>query len=208
MTSLSRSSSNNDSNLVNTIWLGIVHRNEKAVYVSFSSPVSFWIVSLRTEPNLSIISQGISCYGTNEYKAINPQTRYPPGDYSIGVGSDSNMTTTTGVFLQISSSGISNFEIYQLLSGVCRLLGTEPSHLLAQPARSGATNASISRKIKSSLEEIRKELWEKLEQITPKKPEITVDVTEITKLKKDYDQLYQRLKEAEDYIEELEAVNG
>ena len=54
------------------IWLGIAQKTGGISYFSFSSPISFRIVGIApssTTP-VTVTSQGIAVYGTNDYKLI------------------------------------------------------------------------------------------------------------------------------------------
>jgi hypothetical protein len=235
---------------VETIWLGVTQRAEGSVYFTFSSPVSFFIFGMAVDSPapVGIQSRGIALYGSKEYKPVDPSVRWSSGDYSIGIGA-SSAETISGVTLQVRTEPISNLVLYQLLAGVTRLVGGEPSHLLSQVSRSTVSNSPIHRKVRTNLEEVTKLVAGKLDQITTQVTEISsavqerdqrmderitsvdnrltalnnhvvtlkqpssgesskkepvIDITEVTRLKANYEALYKKLQEAEDVIEEQE----
>lgn len=177
-----------------TIWLGPSCRGEKVIYFLFSSPVPFTPLTLTLEPEKTILNQGIGIHGTNDLKPIDQEKRYSPGDYSIGIGVD-NPQEIEGVYLGVKTMKISDLQIYQTFVALSRMFGNELSHSLNQPARSNVQSIPLYRKIRSDIDSAQKSLSAQISQLleTPEKGESG----------ESYQKIYQKLQEAEDYIEEL-----
>jgi len=204
-----------------TIWLGPTYRAERAIYFSFSSPVPFCILRVVVDPSGSELNgirspsqqiipetQGISIFGGNDFKPIVPELKFLPGDYSIGIGLP-DPKLVQGLYVQLSAIEISQLQIYQLLSALTRSFGHEPSHILNQPARSTTQGTPLHRKIRSDLEAARKEISTQISDLRDtlvKSNEKSVEpVVDLTKIQNSYNQIYLKLQEAENYIEELES---
>lgn len=178
------------------IILGVKHEKENWYYFSFSCPVSFQISLSKIFPEGSG-EMAIAVSGTSSYNKV-LDSEYLAGDYSLVIVSK---TKVQSIECLIKYNQISNLVVYQLLSEICKLLGSEPSQMLNQSAKSCKENIPFYRKIRSDIENTSKKILDNIR--SPEKGSVVNVSDEIEKLKSENKKLYDKLKEAEDYIDEL-----
>lgn len=227
--------------------LPIFQSKDSSVFVLLTLPSSTLITAVA----------GITKTGRNllpHYKVASPQgdangfnfderTRFIPGDYCLGISfrSSEEAQSVSTVRIGMQAEPISNFMLSQMIFGLYRALGLEPSHVMKYPAKSMNPNQPFYRKIRSeisksnerlaALEQLIRtpaddrltELNQQLERIGSKV--ITVDQMEdqmnrlidsrqekggsetisletIEQLILEKEALFNKLREAEDFIEE------
>lgn len=173
------------------IWLGIVHKTEKVVYSTLSSPVYFTITDVKVDGENTVVSSVISINGHNNFNPIDYEKSLSPGDYIIGLSLQHSVDEVRGMFVSVNHEPIDNLAMYQYISSLYRTVGYEPSVFLNQVAKSSSPSIALHRKIKTYIEELQATCHE-------------ANSEKLITLKKEYDALYEKLQEAENYIEELE----
>jgi hypothetical protein len=129
--------------------------NDKTVFVLITFPTTSLVtavVGLTTDSqNLSPQYKVASPYGDQNGFNFDQTTRFVPGDYCFALvfksAEEAQSISLVRVLLQ--AEPISNLMVSQMIFGLYRALGFEPSHVMKYPTRSVSSGSPFYRKIRN-----------------------------------------------------------
>ena len=121
-----------------------------AALVSMIVGVNIAGESLLPKFKLASVYGGASGYNFDE------TTRFSPGDYSIVLvyNSPEEARSVISAKILLQHEPISNLMVSQLIFGLYRALGFEPSHIMRYPVRSSSSGSPFYRKIHSEISKV------------------------------------------------------
>ena len=151
-----------------TLYLPVYQRQDRTIYVLITFPTITTINDIKGQTldgsDTLIEYKMVSLYGSTTGTAFNEQYKFVPGDYYLGLwfrnADEANRIVSIQIGVQMDS--ISNLMIVQILSGLYRSLGYEPSHVLKYPSRSAITGSPIHHKIRADLSKASTDLSTKI----------------------------------------------
>lgn len=146
-----------------TIRLGFFQRKDEHTYATITFPSITSIVSVVPETvntTVTIIQQTASIYGSVDGFIFNNSTQFLPGDYCLAFtfASKSEAKNVTGIFITIKCEPITNFVLSQMIFGMYRVLGFDPSHVMRYPAKTLNAPIPFYRKTRSEIEALSEKL--------------------------------------------------
>lgn len=152
----------NDVSMARTevIDIPIFQKDDKTVFVLLTFPTQAIIRSINGITNDSsdtyIEYQVASAYGLTSGSQFNSQTKFLPGDYCFGLVFRSNeeANKVISVKLNIVIEPISNLLLSQMIFGLYRSLGFEPSHVLKFPIKSVNPGIPFYRKTRGEINKV------------------------------------------------------
>lgn len=137
--------------------ISILQREGKTVFVLLTFPTQATIKSItgitNDSSNSLIEYQVASPYGLTSGAPFNSQTKFLPGDYCIGLvfSAIEEANKIVSIKFNISLEPISNLMLSQIVFGLYRSLGFEPSHVLKYPVQSVNSGAPFYRKTRGEI---------------------------------------------------------
>ena len=133
---------------------------DSSVFVLMTFPTASQITAVAgitaTRQNLHPQYKVASPYGDTTGFNFDETTRFVPGDYCLGLvfRSSEEAQSISMVRLLLQAEPVSNFMVAQMIFGLCRSLGFEPSHVMKYPARSSNASQPFYRKIRSEISKL------------------------------------------------------
>ena len=135
----------------------ILQKQDNNVFISITFPTSSVIKNVKCVTNdtsESVIQyQVASPYGITSGSPFNEQTKFLSGDYCIGIALKTidEANKILSVKLHLILEPISNLMVSQMIFGLYRSLGFEPSHILKFPVKSVSASAPFYRKTRGEI---------------------------------------------------------
>lgn len=176
------------------IRLGIFQRKDENLYVIVTFPTVTTIISMTPESSdksLSLIQQTASIYGSTNGFVFNNQTQFPPGDYCLAFtfSNKNEVRAISGIYLTIKYEFVTNFMLSQMMFGMYRSLGFDPSHVMKYPSKTAEAPIPFYRKTRSEIEKLGETLSNKTIEIPNIDQLIQTQTKSILSELKKYDQL-------------------
>jgi gas vesicle protein len=143
-----------------TIDIPIFQKEGNTIFILLTFPTQTIIRNIKGITNDfsdSLIEyQVYSPYGITSGNPFNSQTKFLPGDYCIGLAFRNNEEADkiTSVKLHINSEPVSNLMLSQIIFGLYRSLGFEPSHVLKYSTKSINSGTPFYRKTRGEINKI------------------------------------------------------
>lgn len=158
--------------------------------------------------NYSIVSMGYCITGEKDYLEFEHETLFPPGDYTFKMTLEEKKEEKKEgkenlPVLILEHEEISNFMLFQSISLLFNCTGYEISHVMNFPVKVVQPSVvPVYKKVRLDIFSSRDKLLSEFQKIREMESgKRYIDLEEIKNLIKDRDMYYQKLMEAEDYIE-------
>lgn len=152
---------NNYTNTSETLELNIFQRttdNVICVLVSFPTHASIRsIYGLSVEYNTVPVKYQIaSAYGSQSGTYFNMTTQFLPGDYCFGLAFESKEQADSVILIKadVCMEPIGNLMMSQIIFGLYRNLGFEPSHVLNYPIKTAKAGIPFYRKTRNEINQL------------------------------------------------------
>ena len=203
-----------------TLKLSILERSDRTVFSVVTFPTLTVIKSISGETSdgsTPDIEQSVaSPYGMTTGQTFDETIKFLPGDYCLGVvfRTKEDADRVISIKISVMTEQISNLMLFQVLFGLYRSLGFEPSHVLKYPVKSHNPGIPFYRKTRSEIREIVDKLKEIQDQRNKEistlericqllENQKSTPVSDLEKVFQEKATYFQKLKEAEDYIDYL-----
>lgn len=156
--------------------IGIFQRDGPTIFALLTVAVSTRICSIqcKTHQQGLLIAQEevISVYGDQQGNPIGEGIDLPAGDYCLGLSFNSKeeADSVLSIGFEAQSYPVSNFYLSQIMFGMYRSMGFEPSHVLKYPNRSIAVATPFYRKTRADIEKARDQIKGELKLIHEQPP--------------------------------------
>ena len=192
--------------------LSIIQKSERTVFAIVTFPTITMIKSVFGETSDSTIAyiehNVASAYGMTDGHNFDESTKFLPGDYCLGIifRTKEEADKVIGIKIQVNAEPISNLMLAQMIFGLYRCLGFEPSHTLKYPVKSVNPGTPFYRKTRSEINEMRESLEKSFQKYNTEKggQENYIAINELEKILEERNTYLQKLREAEDHIDYLQ----
>jgi regulator of replication initiation timing len=145
-----------------TIRSHIFQKNDNSVFILLTIPVTTTVLSVvgEVEDGVDVAPQFkiADAYGVTKGFSFDQTTSFKPGDYCMGLvfSSEKEAQSITTIKLQLQYQQISNLMLSQMIFGLYRSLGFDPSHVMKYPVQSVNRSVPFYRKTRDEINELRK----------------------------------------------------
>jgi chromosome segregation ATPase len=177
----------NDTALVHTemIDVPIIQKDNQTIFVLLTFPTQTIIKSINgitsDGSNTQIEHQVASPYGVTVGSKFNNQTKFPPGDYCLGLVFRSNEEAAKVISIRISIilEPVSNLMLSQMIFGLYRSLGFEPSHVLKYPTQSHNAGTPFYRKTRVEVGKVMETITQLSNRIGEHSTQVCTKISEL-----------------------------
>ena len=184
----------------------VFQKKDNSIFVVITFPTA---VTINSCLGVTFDGKAVSCigcvaspHGQSTGYPFDSQTRFAPGDYSLGFiySNPEDVEKISYIRTIVNAEVVSNFVLCQAIFGLYRALGFEPSHVMKYPVRSVSAGTPFYRKIEKILKEELKSTTFNQEKGGS---DHLISLNEINELYRERDRLLAKLTEVEDQIEYL-----
>jgi hypothetical protein len=146
---------------VDTIRANVFQKNANSVFIVLTIPIESKIIRLtgECEDHSEIVPkyQVADAYGESQGFPFDKTTKMQPGDYCMGLifENEKDAELIHAVKLEMQYCQISNLMLSQMIFGLYRGLGFDPSHVMNYPIQSVNQSVPFYRKTRTELEKLR-----------------------------------------------------
>ena len=189
------------------IRLPIVQKQSNTYFSTITIPTLSFIEKVEGEKEdgekVSAVQTVYTTLGMSDSNSFDNTTKFLPGDYGMGfVFEDESIIS---IIATVKSEPISILALTQMIFGLYRIIGFEPSQVLFYNVKSTHDSTGAFRKIRDQLASMRQELDHIKEGYNTEKgsSDVTISLAEIQTLMDEKQMYHDKLSEAEDYIDRL-----